>query len=84
MANIMMLHMLTGFASANRQWGKSLHGWVTFPVSYTSARIIVTSHAGNEYMNTKVREDFSLAGFTLNVADNSNIYQDAQWLAVGK
>ena len=61
-----------------------MHGWVTFPVSYTSARIIVTSHAGDEYMNTKVREDFSLAGFTLDVADNSNIYQDAQWLAVGK
>ena len=66
------------------QWGKSLHGWVTFPVSYTSARTIVTSHAGSEYMNVKVKEDSSLAGFTLDVADNSNIYQDAQWLAVGK
>lgn len=61
-----------------------MHGWVTFPVSYTSARTIVTSHAGSEYMNVKVKEDSSLAGFTLDVADNSNIYQDAQWLAVGK
>ena len=73
-----------GFYFRFRQWGKSLHGWVTFPVSYTSAKIIVTSHAGNEYMNTKVQENSSLAGFTLDVADNSNIYQDAQWLAVGK
>lgn len=73
-----------GWQFAFEQWGKSLHGWVTFPVSYTSAKIIVTSHAGNEYMNTKVQEDSSLAGFTLDVADNSNIYQDAQWLAVGK
>ena len=64
------------------QWGKSLHGWVTFPVSYTSARTIVTSHAGSEYMNVKVKEDSSLAGFTLDVADNSNIYQDAQWLSL--
>lgn len=44
----------------------------------------MTSHAGSEYMNVKVKEDSSLAGFTLDVADNSNIYQDAQWLAVGK
>lgn len=35
-------------------------------------------------MNAKVKEDSSLAGFTLDVDDNSTIYQDAQWLAVGK
>ena len=66
------------------QWGKSVHGWVTFPVSYTSYRIVIPAHAGRDYMNTKAKEDYSLTGFTLDVADNSNTYQDAQWLAVGK
>ena len=84
MHTLLTLTYFSYFVTIPLQWGKSLHGWVTFPVSYTSAKIIVTSHAGNEYMNTKVQEDSSLAGFTLDVADNSNIYQDAQWLAVGK
>lgn len=66
------------------QWGKSLHGWVAFPVSYTLDRIVVLSHAGNDYMTTKAKEDNSLAGFTLDVDDNSTAFKDAQWLAVGK
>ena len=73
-----------GLEFSYRQWGKSLHGWVTFPVSYTSYRTIVTCHAGREYMNAKVKEESALAGFTLDVADNSDIYKDSQWLAVGK
>lgn len=35
-------------------------------------------------MKAKAKEDNSLTGFTLDVADNSNEFQDAQWLAVGK
>lgn len=35
-------------------------------------------------MNTKTKEDYSLTGFTLDVSDNSNTYQDAQWLSAGK
>ena len=35
-------------------------------------------------MMAKAKEDNSLTGFTLDVADNTDIYQDAQWLAVGK
>lgn len=35
-------------------------------------------------MTTKAKEDASLTGFTLDVADNSTTFQDAQWLAVGK
>lgn len=66
------------------QWGKALHGWVSFPVPYTSDRIVVLSHSGNEYMTTKAKEDNSLTGFTLDVDENSNAFQDAQWLAVGK
>ena len=73
-----------GLQYVSKQWGKSVHGWVTFPVSYTSYRIVIPSHAGRDYMNTKAKEDYSLTGFTLDVADNSNTYQDAQWLAVGK
>ena len=78
------MQMCNGLALVSRQWGRSLHGWVPFPVSYTSYRVIVTSHSGDLYMNAKVKEDSSLAGFTLDVDDNSTIYQDAQWLAVGK
>lgn len=76
--------MQVGLHLAFEQWGKSLHGWVAFPVSYTLDRIVVLSHSGNEYMTTKAKEDNSLAGFTLDVDDNSNAFQDAQWLAVGK
>ena len=35
-------------------------------------------------MTTKAKEENSLTGFTLDVDDNSNAFQDAQWLAVGK
>lgn len=35
-------------------------------------------------MNVKAKEDNSLTGFTLDVDDNSDAFQDAQWLAVGK
>lgn len=65
------------------QWGKALHGWVSFPVPYTSDRIVVLSHSGNEYMTTKAKEDASLTGFTLDVADNSTTFQDAQWGTFG-
>lgn len=75
---------LGGQLSEDKQWGKALHGWVSFPVPYTSDRIVVLSHSGNEYMTTKAKEDNSLTGFTLDVDDNSNAFQDAQWLAVGK
>ena len=65
------------------QWGKSLHGWVAFPVSYTSSRVVLLSHAGSQFMTAKAIEDNSLTGFTLDVADNSSEFNDAQWLVVG-
>lgn len=66
------------------QWGKSLHGWVAFPVSYETQRVVLCSHAGVEYYNAKAREDNSLTGFTLDVGDNSGSFQDSQWIAAGK
>ena len=61
-----------------------MHGWIAFPVSYTSSRIVLLAHSGDQYMNVKAKEDNSLTGFTLDVDDNSDAFQDAQWLAVGK
>ena len=75
--------MRLGWQFALEQWGKSLHGWIAFPVSYTSTRIVLLTHQGTQYMDAKTREDNSLTGFTLDVGDNSDKYHDAQWLAVG-
>lgn len=65
------------------QWGKSIHGYVVFPIAYLKTRVIVTDHQGDQYMSSRVIEDNSLTGFTLSVAENSNVYADAQWISLG-
>ena len=65
------------------QWGVNVHGWITFPITYTKFRSIVLTHQGNNFMSVKFREANSLNGFTLDVDDNSSINNDAQWMAIG-
>ena len=65
------------------QWGKSIHGWVTFPVTYRQARVLLTNHQGDSFMRTKAAEFNSLNGFTLNVENDTNQSQDAQWVSLG-
>lgn len=49
MANIMMLHMFTGFASANRQWGhltaNNSTGKIILPIS-ANAVVCILQHYG--------------------------------------
>lgn len=77
----------TGFRVFNDgfciQWGKSSHGYVTFPIAYKSNRVIITNHQGTTFFQTKVREYNSLSGFTLDVEDNIEKTYDSQWIAMG-
>lgn len=63
------------------QWGYSLKGNVTFPISYTKCKQIVALHYGSEYMDVKIR-NHTLDGFTLDVGNNAS-GGDAHWIAVG-
>ena len=65
------------------QWGKSIHGWVAFPVAFSKHRVLCVNHQGQRFMMTKVVEYNSLDGFTLDVENNAGISNDAQWIAVG-
>ena len=65
------------------QWGKSIYGYVAFPIAYLNTRVIVTNHQGERYMSSRVVEYNSLTGFTLYVADNADVYSDAQWISIG-
>lgn len=65
------------------QWGKSIHGWVAFPVAFSKHRVLCVNHQGQRFMMTKVVEYNSLDGFTLDVENNDGISNDAQWIAVG-
>ena len=65
------------------QWGKSINGYVTFPIAYLKTRVIVTNHQGNQYFDSRVVENNSLTGFTLSVDNNQDNYTDAQWISLG-
>lgn len=66
-----------------RQWGTSIHGWVSFPVMFNSYRVIITNHQGTASYYSKPRESDTLGGFTLDVSNNSDISMDAYWIAIG-
>lgn len=68
----------------HEQWGANSHGWVAFPVAFTSFRRILTNHQGSTFMQSKVVEIDSLTGFTLDVDTNSSENYDAQWIAIGR
>lgn len=65
------------------QWGKNMHGWVPFPISFTNFRVLVMTHQGLTFMPAKPRENNSLSGFTLDVDNNKDASFDAQWIAIG-
>lgn len=66
------------------QWGNSVHGWVSFPIMFNSYRVIITNHQGTTFYNSKPQESDTLAGFTLDVGDNSLVSMDAYWIAIGQ
>ena len=66
-----------------KQWGVNIHGWVTFPIPFTKFRRLVTNHQGAVFMDSKAAESNSLTGFTLDVRDNKDSSEDAQWIAIG-
>ena len=82
----------TGYANANifylflgaqQQWGANLHGWVIFPIPFSQFRRLVTNHQGKVFMDSKAVESNSLSGFTLDVRNNNDSSEDAQWIAIG-
>lgn len=73
----------TGLSLAFKQWGMNIHGWVTFPIPFTKFRRLVTNHQGAVFMDSKAAESNSLTGFTLDVRDNKDSSEDAQWIAIG-
>nr|DAV65456.1 MAG TPA: Putative tail fiber protein fold, Tail fiber, receptor [Caudoviricetes sp.] len=66
-----------------RQWGTSVHGWVSFPIIFNLHRVIITNHQGTAYYNSKPRESDTLAGFMLDVGENNDVSMDAYWIAIG-
>lgn len=66
------------------QWGANTHGWVAFPVAFMSFRRVLTNHQGSTYMQSKAAEIGSLNGYTLDVEDNKDTGNDAQWIAIGR
>ena len=65
------------------QWGNSSHGWASFPIMFTSYRLIITNHQGTAFYDSKPRESDTLGGFTLDVGNNSDVSMDAYWIAIG-
>lgn len=65
------------------QWGMNIYGWVTFPITFVKFRRVITNHQGSAFMDSKARENNTLSGFTLDVANNSIQDNDAQWIAIG-
>lgn len=65
------------------QWGNNTHGWVSFPIMFTSYRLIVTNHQGTAFYDSKPREIDTLGGFTLDVGSNNDVSMDGQWIAIG-
>lgn len=79
----MCLTPLDMLLSANKQWGANLHGWVIFPIPFSQFRRLVTNHQGIVFMDSKAVESHSLSGFTLDVRNNNDSSEDAQWIAIG-
>ncbi len=78
------MELLAGISlAAIEQWGMNIHGWVTFPITFVKFRRLVTNHQGSAFMDSKARENDTLLGFTLDVANNSIQNNDAQWIAIG-
>lgn len=65
------------------QWGNSTYGWVSFPIMFTSYRLIITNHQGTAFYDSKPRESDTLGGFTLDVGSNNDVSMDAYWIAIG-
>ena len=65
------------------QWGSNVHGWVAFPVAFTSFRKIITSHQGQQFMQSRSVEYNTLTGYTLVVDKDEAVQNDAQWIAIG-
>lgn len=65
------------------QWGSNVHGWVAFPVAFTSFRKIITSHQGQQFMQSRSVEYNTLTGYTLAVDRDDTVQNDAQWIAIG-
>lgn len=65
------------------QWGANVHGWVAFPVAFTRFRQIITSHQGQQFMQSRSVEYNTLTGYTLAVDNNETSQNDAQWIAIG-
>ena len=81
-------HITFCYAS-NKQWGISSYGYVTFPISFTTFRMIMLTHQGATFMIAKFNEYNDNNGFTLSVRDmNGEIDAekgyDSQWVAIGK
>ena len=53
-------------------------------MAFAQFRRLVTNHQGVAWMQSQARESNTLAGFTLDVGDNSKPVCDAQWIAVGR
>lgn len=68
---------------AHRQWGANVHGWVAFPVAFTRFRQIITSHQGQQFMQSRSVEYNTLTGYTLAVDNSETSQNDAQWIAIG-
>ena len=74
---------LTIAIGLQQQWGANLHGWVIFPIPFSQFRRLVTNHQGIVFMDSKAVESHSLSGFTLDVRNNNDSSEDAQWIAIG-
>ena len=76
-----MLHMLTGFASANRQWGFGETAQAfTLPIS-TQWSIVVAFHNGNIPDTVCVTTDVVQSTFTVKALSSA---VDAHYISIGK
>ena len=67
-----------------KQWGVNSHGIITLPVSCQAFNKVIPAHSGSYFTDAKVRETNPLVKFTLDVGNNNQAGDDAQWIAVGK
>lgn len=75
--------------AGTEQWGVSSHGYVAFPISFTTFRRIMLTHQGDAFMIVKFKESVNNDGFTLSVRDIDGGIDiqpgyDSQWVAIGK
>ena len=80
-----MLHMLTGFASANRQWinsfPSSTTNTVAFPISYSSSAAFAVVGSSTDNANPVSAYFITTTGFSYNVGRVSNI--GARFICIG-